>query len=102
MADRDLCRGWTASDIRALVAEATDKQYEFCERSQTNPHTTTEEMANRLGWSSHTNVRATLGALARTSHALGVRDASRELSWPFVIEHPPEDKRSGDTGCPMR
>ncbi len=88
MAETHLCRGWKESDIRALLADASEKQRRVLLEIADNPHTTTEEIAHRLGWDSHLQVRAVLGALAKTSNALGVRDSAGKLSWPFHIENP--------------
>ncbi|MEK6272845.1 MAG: hypothetical protein AABM42_09380 [Actinomycetota bacterium] len=88
LGERDLCRGWTESDIRTAIANASDRQRAVLAEIANHPLTTTAEIAERLGWGRHENVRATLGAFARTTNAMGVVDAEGELSWPFVIERP--------------
>jgi hypothetical protein len=89
MAERDLCRGWTASDIRAAVAAASEPQREVLVQIARNPGTTTAEIAEALGLESHLKVRGILSAFARTTNQLEVRDpGTGELSWPFQIREP--------------
>ena len=93
--ESDLCRGWTASDIRAALADASETQRAVVATIAANPHTTTAEIADELGWSSHRNVRSTLAAFSQTTRALGVTDRAGKLSWPFEIE----ESRPGSNFC---
>lgn len=86
--ERDLCRGWKESDIRALVDQATSKQFAVLRVIAERPGTTTEGIAAELGWASHLNVRGVLSGLSALSHRLGVLDHEGKPSWPFVIREP--------------
>lgn len=89
MSDRNLCRGWTASDIREAVSLASEKQREVLLEIAENPYITTEEIAERLGWPSHLNVRAVLARFSSTTAAIGVKDPGTGAnSWPFEIIQP--------------
>ncbi|UJA20957.1 hypothetical protein HJD18_12540 [Thermoleophilia bacterium SCSIO 60948] len=83
---KDLCRGWSAEDIRELHGRASARQWSVVVEIARNPNTTTEKIADRLGWESHRNVRGALSALGRTTHAMGVTDRRGKPSWPFEID----------------
>lgn len=89
MRERNLCRGWTAANIKEAVATATDRQRSVLAQIATNPGTTTEEIAESLGWESYLNVRATLARFSQTTASIGVTDPRDGMpSWPFEIEAP--------------
>jgi hypothetical protein len=86
---RNLCRGWTAQDIRAAIADASEKQRAVLVQIAENPMTTTEEIADELGWASHLNVRAVLSQFSQTTGRLHVIDPrTGKESWPFEIHEP--------------
>lgn len=85
----NLCRGWTAADIRELISIATERQLAVLAEIAGHPGITTEEIAANLGCEGHLNVRATLSGLSRTTASIGVKDPrTGEDSWPFQIEPP--------------
>lgn len=83
-----LYRGWTASDIRESLDRSSEAVGEVIAEIAANPGTTSEEIAERLGLSSHLNVRALLSAYARVTNTMGVVDESGKLSWPFRFDKP--------------
>jgi hypothetical protein len=47
--DEDLCRGWTESSIRELLAITTEKQTIVLEAMAARPFVTLEELATQIG-----------------------------------------------------
>jgi hypothetical protein len=73
---QDLCRGWTADDIRRALLAASDRQKAVLAEIGRQDGITTMEIAENLGLKSPRSVRATMAAWSRTTnaHALGVTD----------------------------
>ena len=84
MSDADLCRGWTAADVREMMIKVSEPGKDVLAEIAATPGTTTPEIAENLGLDSWRNVRGILSALGRVTNSMGVNDpATGHPSWPF-------------------
>lgn len=91
--EADLCRGWTAEDIKAAIDMATDEQRRILSVIARQPGVDLRGVADSLG-STKDRVRGALGAFTRITKSLDVVDpVDGSPSWP--LEH---SSASGDVG----
>jgi hypothetical protein len=85
-ASKDLCRGWTESDVVESIVRATDFQRSILRSIALNPGTDVLQIARDIG-SNHRSVSAALSPWFQTiTRPTGIKDpATGEDSWPMYV-----------------
>ena len=90
-AERNLCRGWTASKIRQAVLNASERQQNVLAQIAANPGITSKEVADNLELRGHRSVGSTMAAWSRVTKPLAVVDpADGKPSWSTTFSRRPD------------
>jgi hypothetical protein len=91
-AGADLCRGWTAGDVEAVLNLATDEQRRILLVIAENHGIDAQGVADLLGYPKWQNVAGRMGHFTKITKPLEILDpADGEPSWPLEHSRPSAD-----------
>lgn len=83
--ERDLCRGWTARDVRALYEAASENQRRLLEIMARRGMASRTDLTEALEAPKETSIDGYLGNLGKHAYEMGIKDEAGNVTWPFYI-----------------
>jgi hypothetical protein len=101
--NKDLCRGWTASDIGEAVERASPLARSILRCIARHQDITAREIAEKIGAERWETIAGSLSSWYKNvTKPMGLQQNGKD-AWPFYFVPPaPGLKGTTDTGCPPR